>query len=471
MDEPGADESEERAEMPEHTGAGGGGTAKGAGGGARQASTARGEAASGETSALLEEVLRRENLVKAYTRVVRNGGAPGPDGITVGALKGYLRAQWPRVREALLSEEYCPHPVRRVEIPKPDGGVRALGIPTVLDRFIQQALLQVLQPLIDPSFSDGSFGYRPGRSAQQAVLRAQEHVAAGYQWVVDLDLEKFFDRVNHDVLMAKVARRITDKRVLRLIRRYLQAGMMEGGVVSPRWEGTPQGGPLSPLLSNILLDDLDRELERRGHRFVRYADDTNVYVRSQAAGKRVLESLERWLLKRLRLRVNRDKSAVGRSSERKLLGYGMTTHREPKLMVALKSVGRLKAKLRVILRRGRGRHLGSVIGELTPVIRGWVAYFRLATAVKVCFAELDQWVRRKLRRILWTQWKQPRTRFRKLCALGLDATRAAAAIYNGRGPWWNAGARHMNLAVPTAYFTRRGLVSFLSEHRRLSGSS
>ena len=363
-----------------------------------------------------------------------------------------------------------PHLFGRVEIPKPDGGVRSLGIPTVLDRFIQQALLQVLQPLIDPTFSDGSFGFRPGRSAHDAVRRAQQHVAAGYRWVVDMDLEKFFDRVNHDVLMARVARRISDKRVLRLIRRYLQAGIMEGGLVSPRTEGTPQGGPLSPLLSNILLDDLDRELEHRGHRFVRYADDCNVYVQSEQAGQRVLASLERWLWRRLRLKVNRDKSAVGRPSKRKFLGYSMTVHRDPKLTVALQSVHRLKQKLRVILRRGRGRHLGSVIAELTPVIRGWVGYYRLA-GVKVRFEELDAWMRRKLRRILWKQWKRPRTRFQKLRALGLDEARAAISAYNGRGPWWNAGASHMNQAVPTALLTRWGLLSFLWEHQRLSHSS
>jgi RNA-directed DNA polymerase len=467
MDERDADQ---KAEMPEHTREAGGGTAEGTRGSARQTSTAQSEAANGGTSALLEEVLRRENLAKAYTRVVQNGGAPGPDGITVDQFKSYLGTHWPRVREALLSAAYEPAPVRRVEIPKSGGGVRALGIPTVLDRFIQQALLQVLQPIIDPTFSDASFGFRPHRSAHEAVQRAQQHVAAGYRWVVDMDLEKFFDRVNHDVLMARVVRRISDKRVLRLIRRYLQAGIMEGGLMSPRTEGTPQGGPLSPLLSNILLDDLDRELERRGHRFVRYADDCNIYVQSAKAGERVLASLERWLWKRLRLKVNRDKSAVGRPSERKFLGYSMTVHREPKLTVARQSVDRLKGKLRVILRRGRGRYLGSVIGELTPIIRGWVAYFRLA-GVKARFEELDAWIRRKLRRILWKQWKRPRTRSQKLRALGLDETRAAISAYNGRGPWWNAGASHMNQAVPVALLTRWGLVSFLTEYQRLSFSS
>ncbi|MFQ5696441.1 MAG: group II intron reverse transcriptase/maturase, partial [Terriglobia bacterium] len=291
----------------------------------------------------MEEVLRRENLRAAHARVVRNGGAPGIDGMTVEALMPYCREHWGRIREDLLSGTYMPQAVRRVEIPRPDGkGTRTLGIPTVLDRLIQQALLRVLQPMFDPTFSEGSFGFRPGRSAHGAVERAREHIAAGYRWVVDLDLDKFFDRVNHDVLMARVARRVKDKRVLRLIRRYLQAGMMAGGLMSPRTEGTPQGGPLSPLLSNILLDELDCELARRGHRFVRYADDCNVYVRSKAAGERVRTSLERFLRERLRLRVNRDKSAVARPWQRKFLGYSVTVHREPKLRVAPQSVKRLK---------------------------------------------------------------------------------------------------------------------------------
>jgi RNA-directed DNA polymerase len=467
MDDGAADQKAERLEHIRESEAGSVASTEGM---ARQTSTAQAGVASGETSALLEEVLRRENLTKAYARVVANGGAPGVDGITVGVFKGYLREHWPRVREALLNETYVPQPVRSVEIPKPTGGVRTLGIPTVLDRFIQQALLQVLQPLIDPTFSDASYGFRPGRSAHDAVQRAQQHVAAGYRWVVDLDLEKFFDRVNHDVLMARVARRISDKRVLRLIRRYLQAGIMTGGVTSPRTEGTPQGGPLSPLLSNILLDDLDRELEHRGHRFVRYADDCNIYVQSEQADNRVLASLERWLWRRLRLKVNRDKSAVGRPSERKFLGYSLTSERAPRLTVAWESVRRLKDKLRRSLRRGRGRYLGSVIEELTPQLRGWVAYFRLAQ-VKARFEELDAWLRRKLRRLLWKQWKCPRTRLRRLCELGLDRTRAAASANNGRGPWWNAGASHMNQAVPNAVFTHWGLVSFVQEHRRLSFSS
>jgi RNA-directed DNA polymerase len=462
-------DAEKKAERPEPTRENSGGTAK-VGGAARQALTARGENAGTKDGALFEEVLRRDNVLAAYERVVRNGGAPGVDGMTVDELMGHCRKHWTRIREELLHEKYQPQPVRKVEIPKPDGGIRTLGIPTVLDRMIQQALLQILQPIFDSTFSDGSFGYRPGRSAQQAVERCREHIRAGYRWVVDLDLEKFFDCVNHDVLMARVARRVKDKRVLRLIRRYLQAGLMEGGLVSPRTEGTPQGGPLSPLLSNILLDELDRELERRGHRFVRYADDSNVYVQSKAAGERVMASLEQFLAAKLRLKVNRSKSAVARPWDRKFLGYSVTTHREPKLKVSPESIRRLKNKLRQELRRARGRSVGYVAGALTPKIQGWVVYYRLAD-VKVSFEDLDAWLRRKLRAILWRQWKRPGTRFQKLMHYGLEESRAAASAFNGRGPWWNAGASHMNQAIPTAMLRRMGLVSFVELHHRFHYSS
>ncbi len=417
---------------------------------------------------LMEQVVRRANLIAAHQRVVRNGGAPGVDGLTVEQLMDYCRAHWACIRPGLLDGTYVPQPIRKVEIPKPGGqGVRTLGIPTVLDRLIQQALLQVLQPIFDPTFSADSFGFRPGRSTHDAVKRAREHIAAGHRWVVDLDLEKFFDRVNHDVLMARVARRVKDKRVLRLIRRYLQAGMMAGGVVSPRVEGTPQGGPLSPLLSNILLDDLDQELAARGHRFVRYADDCNVYVRSKAAGERVMASLERFLAKRLRLKINRDKSAVARPWERKFLGYSVTVHRETKLKIAPASVQRFKKKLRPLLRRGRGRNLRGLLAELAPILRGWAAYFRLSD-VKATWESLDQWLRRRLRAILWKQWKTWRTRLRELVRLGLSRERAAASACNGRGTWWNAGASHMNEAVPNALLQRWGLVSLQQEHRRLA---
>jgi RNA-directed DNA polymerase len=437
----------------------------------RQTCTARGESSGNEALTLIEQVVRRENLIAAHARVVRNGGAAGVDGMSVDDLMAYCRQHWARIREQLLSGTYVPQPVRRVEIPKPDGkGVRMLGIPTVLDRFIQQALLQVLSPLFDPTFSDASYGFRPGRSTHQAVQRARSYIAAGYRWVGDVDLEKFFDRVNHDVLMARVARRVKDKRVLLLIRRYLRAGMMEGGVVSPRAEGTPQGGPLSPLLSNILLDEWDRELERRGHQFVRYADDCNVYVRSNAAGERVLTSLERWLNQRLRLRVNRDKSGVARPWTRKFLGYSVTWDRATRLRVSPAAVKRLKTKLRRLLRQGRGRRLADLVADLNLATRGWVVYFRLA-GVKASFEELDKWLRRKLRCVVWRQWKRPRTRFHELRRRGLDETRARASALNGRGPWWNAGASHMHAAVPTAALRQLGLLSLLDEHQRLQRTS
>jgi RNA-directed DNA polymerase len=459
-----------RAETPERPRGVGGGTAEGSGVEC-QARPARGEPVGDETPDLMEEVLRRENVFAAYRRVVQNGGAAGVDGMTVEDLMPYCREHWARIREELLDRRYNPQPIRRVEIPKPDGkGRRMLGIPTVVDRMIQQALLQVLQPIFDPPFSDASFGFRPGRSAHGAVLRARDHIRGGHRWVVDLDLAKFFDRVNHDVLMARVARRVRDKRVLLLIRRFLQAGMMEGGVVSARTEGTPQGGPLSPLLSNILLDELDGELERRGHRFVRYADDCNVYVRSKAAGERVMASLARFLGKRLRLLVNREKSAVARPWGRKFLGYSVTVHQESKLKVASQSIQRLKAKLQRAFQKGRGRNLGRVLRDLGPVIRGWVAYFRLSE-VKAGFEVLDEWLRRKLRCILWRQWKRPRTRAAKLRQLGLDPARADASAGNGRGPWWNAGASHLNQAVPTSMLRRHGLLSFLDEYRRLACNS
>ncbi len=415
---------------------------------------------------VMEEVLRRENLLWAYQRVKSNGGALGVDGMSVEELGTHLVRRWEAIREELMAGRYRPAPVRSVEIPKPSGGVRRLGIPTVLDRLIQQALLQVLQPHFDTTFSERSFGFRPERSAHQAVRQARAEIAAGYRWVVDVDLKDFFDRVNRDVLMARLARRIEDNRILRLIRLYLQTGLLEGGLVSPRIEGTPQGGPLSPLLSNVLLDELDRELQRRGHRFVRYADDCNVYVRSRRAGERVLDSLERFLVKRLRLEVNRAKSAVDRPWRRKFLGYSVTVHRETKLRVSPEAVRRLKEKLRRLFRSGRGRSLGKVIQQLGPVLTGWLEYFRLAE-VMASFEDLDQWLRRKLRCILWRQWKRPLTRAKQLARRGLGSERAHISAYNGRGPWWNAGASHMHAAVPTRFLTQLGLPSLLQTHRRL----
>lgn len=433
----------------------------------RQTSAAGKEEASSETTMLMEQVVGRENLKRALRRVTANKGAPGIDGMTVEELTPYLKAHWPRLRGELLESRYVPQTVRAVDIPKSGGGTRRLGVPTVLDRFIQQAVLQVLTPVFDPAFSESSFGYRPGRSAQGAVAAGRRHVEAGFRWVADLDVEKFFDRVNHDVLMARVARKVKDKRLLKLIRAFLNAGIMVEGIVEPRDEGTPQGGPLSPLLSNILLDELDKELERRGHRFCRYADDCNVYVGSKVAGERVMDSLGRFLEKRLRLRLNRDKSVVDRPWKRTFLGYSMTSNKEPKLRVAREALRRAKGDLRQLFRRGRGRSLKRVIGEVNQFTRGWAGYFRLAQTKNV-FEETDEWLRRRCRWLLWRQWKKPRTRFKKLVQLGLAAERAKLSAGNGRGPWWNAGASHMNASVPAAWLAAQGLLSLSVEHRRLA---
>jgi len=420
---------------------------------------------------LMEAVVERENMFGALRQVEANKGSAGVDGVSVDALRACLREHWPRIKEELLEGRYQPQPVRKVEIPKPGGkGMRQLGIPTVMDRLIQQALNQVMQPIFDPDFSESSYGFRPGRSAHQAVLRAREYAATDRRWVVDMDLEKFFDRVNHDILMARLARKIADRRVLQLIRGYLQAGSMVGGVVSPRTEGTPQGGPLSPLLSNILLDDLDKELEQRGHAFCRYADDCNIYVKSRRAGQRVLESLTRFLANRLKLKVNVDKSAVARPWVRKFLGYSMTFHKRPRLRVAPAVVDRMKAKLREQFRMGRGRNIRRVIEELTPVLRGWVNYFRLSE-VKGNFEELDEWIRRKFRCIIWRQWKRTYTRAKNMMKCGLGEERAWRSAKNQRGPWWNSGASHMNQCFPKRFFERLGLVSLLSQLRRLQCTS
>jgi RNA-directed DNA polymerase len=430
------------------------------GGGASNVTACRDSSWTEVETRLMEEVVSRGNMMAAYHRVLSNKGAPGIDGMSVGELKGYLNQEWSRIKEELLKGTYQPKPVRKVEIPKPGGGVRMLGVPTVLDRLIQQALHQELMRLFDPDFSESSYGFRPGRSAHQAVEAARRHVAAGRRWVVDIDLEKFFDRVDHDVLMARVARKVKDRRVLRLIRNYLRAGMFEGGIVSPRVEGTPQGGPLSPLLSNILLDELDKELERRGHAFCRYADDCNIYVHSRRSAQRVMASLTQFLEQHLKLKVNRVKSAVGRPWERTFLGYSMSFHKKPRLKVADCSVKRLKANLRELFRRGRGRNLKRTIEDSTPKLRGWIAYFRLAE-VKGIFEELDGWVRRKLRCILWRQWKRPFTRARNLMRRGLTEQRAWKSAQNGRGPWWNSGASHMNDAFRKSFFDNLGLVSLL----------
>jgi RNA-directed DNA polymerase len=418
----------------------------------------------------MERVVERSNLKLAYQRVVENKGAPGVDDVTVTEFKDWLKVRWPSVKQALLEGRYLPRPVRRVDIPKPSGGIRTLGVPTVVDRLIQQALHQVMQPLFEPTFSEASFGFRPGRGAHQAVCRAQSYIREGKRWVVDIDLEKFFDRVNHDVLMARVAREVRDARVLKLIRRFLEAGMMTEGLVEPRAQGTPQGGPLSPLLSNILLTDLDRELERRKLSFCRYADDCNVYVRSRVAGERVMGGIRTFLEEVLHLQINASKSAVARPWERKFLGYSVTAHRESQLRLAPSSVQRLMQKVREVSRTGRGRSLCRTIEDLNPVLRGWINYFRLAENKKA-LEDLDGWVRRRLRCLLWRQWKRPGIRARKLRAQGLDADRARVSASNGRGAWWNAGASHMNQAFPARYFTTKGLVSLLGTQQRLQSLS
>lgn len=421
--------------------------------------------AEGQRLCGMEAVVERHNLWQAYERVMRNKGAAGVDGLTVYEFKAWLQQHWPSVKAALLGGLYMPAAIRKVEIPKPNGGVRTLGIATVLDRLIQQALLQVLQPEFDPEFSRHSYGFRPGRNAWQAVQGAQGYIREGRRWVVDLDLAKFFDRVNHDILMSRVARKVKDGRVLKLIRRYLEAGMMSEGTVSARTEGTPQGGPLSPLLSNILLTDLDRELERRGHRFCRYADDCNIYVKSQTAGQRAMEAITGYLEKKLKLQVNRDKSAVARPWQRKFLGYSVTWHKQVRLKIADSSLKRLKDRVREIVVGNASRNLAATIAMLNPVLRGWISYFRL-TEVKGVLEELDGWIRRKLRCLLWRQWKRPATRNKRLQARGLDKTRAWKSASNGRGPWWNAGASHMNAAYPKSFFDVSGLVSLLETQRR-----
>jgi len=426
-------------------------------------STASLDNSSPRENQLMEEALTKENMTKAMKRVEQNQGAAGVDDMTVGELKAYLKTEWPRLRSELLEGRYTPKPVRRVMIPKAGGGERALGIPTVVDRLIQQAIHQVISSIFEKDFSESSYGYRPKRSAQQAVEQARRYVSEGRRWLVDIDLEKFFDCVNHDILMARVARKVKDKRVLLLIRRYLQAGVMEDGLTKASKEGTPQGGPLSSLLSNILLDDLDKELERRGHKFCRYADDCNIYVHTQRAGERVKESITIFLNKRLRLKVNEAKSAVDRPWKRKFLGYTMTMNKEPRLRASEQSLMRFKDTLRVIFRRGRGRHIERLVREeLNPVIRGWGNYFSLSRVKKIP-EELDFWIRRKLRCILWRQMKRTKTRARRMMNRGLKEAQSWVSASNGRGPWWNAGAPHMNEAYPVRYFNRLGLVSLTTK--------
>ena len=408
------------------------------------------------TERLMEAICERENCKAALKRVKANQGSPGVDGMSVYGLMEYLKQHWPAIREQLLSGSYKPQPVKRVAIPKPDGGVRKLGIPTVLDRFVQQAVMQVLQRKWDPTFSDHSYGFRPGRSAHQAVEAAQQYIADGYRIVVDLDLEKFFDRVNHDRLMAKIAERVSDWRVVKLIRSFLRAGVMEGGLVSPVDEGTPQGGPLSPLLSNIVLDEFDRELERRGLRHARYADDCNVYVRSRRAGERVMESLKRFITTKLKLKVNEQKSAVARPWERKFLGFSFTSEERPRRRLSAKAILRFKERVRELTSRTRGVSIERMAEELARYLKGWLEYFRKCETPSV-LQGLEEWTRRRLRSAIWKQWKRGKVRFAELRKRGVGKDLAATTAGSAHGPWRLANSPALAKALPNAYFDSLGI--------------
>jgi RNA-directed DNA polymerase len=415
---------------------------------------------------LWEKVMERQNLFTALGRVERNGGAPGIDGMTVEELRPYLKEHWLEIRETLDQQSYKPSPVRRVEIPKPDGGVRLLGIPTVKDRFLQQAIAQVLTPLFEPLFSPASYGFRPGRSAHQAIEQAQEYVETGYEWVVDIDLEKFFDRVNHDMLMARVARVVKDKRMLKLMRAYLNSGVMVNGVVMETEEGTPQGGPLSPLLSNIMLDDLDKELEKRGHKFVRYADDCNIYVKTQRAGERLMESVKAYLEKKLKLKANPKKSKVDRATRVKFLGFSFFKRKgEVLIRVANRSLERFREKLRRLIKRTRSGKLEEIIHEINQYILGWIGYYRQANTPSV-YEDLDSWIRRRLRQMIWKRWKRGTTRYRELVKLGVPRERAGLGAV-GKSPWHMSKSPVINEALSNAYLRNSGLKSLKVRYQEL----
>lgn len=402
---------------------------------------------------LMEEVLSRSNLESALKRVRQNKGGAGVDGMSVDELPDHLKRKWEPIKAQLLQGKYKPSPVKRVDIPKPDGGIRQLGIPTVMDRFIQQALCQVLQREYDKTFSDFSYGFRPNRSAHQAVLKAQEYQNSGYQYVVDLDLEKFFDRVNHDKLMGKIRRDIQDVRVLKLIRAYLNAGVMENGIVTIPDEGTPQGGPLSPLLSNIVLDDFDRELEKRGHKFVRYADDCNIYVKTPRAGERVMKSVKEFIENKLKLKVNEKKSKVAKPSKRKFLGFSFLSGAIVRLRIASESIKRFKDKIRIITRPTRRIKFIDLIEELKVLLKGWKGYFNLTEARSV-FRGLDEWIRHRLRSYIWHQWPKVRTKYKMLMKFGIGHDLALQTAASGKGAWRVSNSPAFKIAFPTKYFDK-----------------
>jgi len=414
---------------------------------------------------LMDQVVERCNMRSALERVERNKGAAGVDGMSAKQLRAYLHQHWPSLKQSLLDGSYRPQAVKRVEIPKPHGGKRMLGIPTVLDRLIQQALLQVLTPLFDPHFSSSSYGFRPGRRGKDAVSKAREYVREGWSWVVDLDLEKFFDRVNHDMLMARVARRVEDKRVLFVIRQFLRSGVLLNGIAVANEEGTPQGGPLSPLLANILLDDFDKELEKRGHRFVRYADDCNIYVRSRRAGERVCHSLTQFLEQGLRLKVNQSKSAVSRPWKRKFLGFSLLAQGR-RIRLAPETLQKVKDKIRRFTQRGKGWSMTARIAALNQYLRGWLGYFALAETPTV-FKRLDQWLRRRLRMCQWKDWKRIRTRVRELRALGLRELDVWEAAGSRRKYWRIAKSPPLHKALGVRYWHAQGLFSLADRYDTL----
>lgn len=413
---------------------------------------------------LLGKMLEGKNMRTAYKRVVQNKGAPGVDGVSVEQLREHLWERWETVKEELQTGTYKPEPVKRVEIPKPGGGVRLLGIPTVMDRLIQQALLQVMTPIFDPYFSPNSYGFRPGKRAHDAIKQAQKYIREGYRWAVDMDLEKFFDRVNHDILMSRVAKKVNDKRVLKLIRAYLNAGVMEQGITKSTVEGTPQGGPLSPLLANILLDDLDKELSKRGHRFVRYADDCNIFVKSRRAGIRIMGSITNYVEGKLKLKVNRDKSAIDRPWKRKFLGISFLSNKEATIRLAPKTIERFKERIREITSRTRPLAMEERIRQLNRYLMGWIGYFQIASAKQHC-EKLDGWIRRRLRMCLWKQWKRIKTRLRNLRALGVPDWAAFKMANSRRGPW--EMSRNINNALDNSYWNHQGLKSLLTRYLEL----